>query len=335
MNYIVRQMEVTASKQLDHHGIVPGVIDDLGISKLIDERLPCDEQCRISQGQAIAAMIINCLGFTSKPLSLTPHFFKSKAMDVLFGQEIDPEAFNRHRLGRCLDAIADYGCDTLFTELAQHICKAEQVDQKFLSLDTSSHTVTGEYDQATDEHEITVTYGYSKARRPDLKQVVQELVVSQDGGIPLMSKSFDGNASDNKIFQSRCRGLLDQFKQADGPEYLIADSKLYCSSNAENLSQMPFITRIPGMLKPEQQTIQQALQATQWHKLDQENQYYECEIKHFNISQRWLVVYSDPAAKRARESLTRQVKMERDDLQKRLSICVIKVLIVGRMHRRH
>ena len=311
-------MEITASKQLDHHGVVAGVIDDLGLTQLIDKRLPCDDQCRISQGQAIAGMIVNCLGFTSKPLSLTPHFFSSKALDVLFEQEIEPDAFNRHRLGRCLDAIADYGCDLLFTELAQSICQAEQIDQSFISLDTTSHTLTGDYDQDTDEHEISVTYGYSKANRPDLKQVVQELVVSQDGGIPLMSKSFDGHASDNKIFQSRCRELIDQFKQADSPSYLVADSKLYCSANADNLRKMPFITRIPGTLKPEQATIQQALQNSQWHKLDSENQYYECDCKHLNISQRWLVIHSEPAAKRAREGIIRKAKQEKDNFEKQL-----------------
>ena len=48
----------------------------------------------------------------------------------------------------------------------------------------------------SDEHAIAMTYGYSKDHRPDLKQAVLELMVSQDGGVPLLSKSWDGNTSD-------------------------------------------------------------------------------------------------------------------------------------------
>jgi transposase len=36
-----------------------------------------------------------------------------------------------------------------------------------------------------------------------LKQAVLELLVSQDGGVPLVSQSWDGNASDTQIFQER------------------------------------------------------------------------------------------------------------------------------------
>jgi len=47
--------------------------------------------------------------------------------------------------------------------------------------------VTGEYDAETEEQVIEVKQGYSKDHRPDLKQVIQELIVTQDGGIPLKS----------------------------------------------------------------------------------------------------------------------------------------------------
>jgi len=58
--------------------------------------------------------------------------------------------------------------------------------------------MTGEYDQTMDEQAIRVTHGYSKDNPPDLKQVVQELMVSQDGGIPLLSKRWDGNTDDHR-----------------------------------------------------------------------------------------------------------------------------------------
>ena len=175
-------MEVIDSKQLDHHGLIAVVIKEIGLSVLIDGFLPLTKLTRVSHGQAISAMLLNSMGFTSRPLSLTPQFFSSKALDVLFTGDIKAEDLNRHRLGRCLDAIYDYGCDKLFSEISHKICNQEGIDRSVVSLDTSSFKVTWAYDRDTDEHEITISRDYSKDHRPDLKQVVLELLVSQDGG---------------------------------------------------------------------------------------------------------------------------------------------------------
>jgi len=78
----------------------------------------------------------------------------------------------------------------------------------------------------SDAHAIAITHGYSKDHRPDVKQAVRELMVSQDGGVPLVSKSWDGNASDTQIFHDRAEALLATFQDSPTPRYLIADSKL-------------------------------------------------------------------------------------------------------------
>ena len=40
-------------KQLDHHGIVSGVIEDLKIVSLLDQYLPQDEKQEITPGEAV------------------------------------------------------------------------------------------------------------------------------------------------------------------------------------------------------------------------------------------------------------------------------------------
>ncbi len=71
-------------KRLDHHGIVAGIIDDLGLVELIDEHLPQDDKQEITPGEAIKGMIMNGLGFSNRPLSLTPQFFTGPAANILF-----------------------------------------------------------------------------------------------------------------------------------------------------------------------------------------------------------------------------------------------------------
>ena len=75
-------------ERLDHLGIIAGVMSDLGLIELINESLGTDVCEKISIGEAIAVMILNGLGFSSKPLSLTPRFFENKPLDLLFGRTI-------------------------------------------------------------------------------------------------------------------------------------------------------------------------------------------------------------------------------------------------------
>src|SRR4029450_5101180 len=203
------------------------MIKDLGLIAMIDTRLMPDEQEVITPGEAVAAMILNGLGFANRPLSLTPQFFANKPLDLLFREGIEAEMFNRFKLGRTLDEAYAYGCDLLFEELALSICAHEGIDRRFNHLDTTSFSLTGEYVPDSDEHAIMITHGYSKDHRPDLKQVGLELMGSQDGGVPCVSKSWDGNTSDIHVFQERAQALLTAFAHTPSPRYLVAEAKLY------------------------------------------------------------------------------------------------------------
>ena len=304
------KMDILYTKRLDNLGIVMGTLREFGIIDLIDQKIGKDDQNNVSTGEAVAAMVMNGLGFVSRPLSLTPQFFQSKAVDVLFSREIKPDELNRHRLGRALDDIHSYGCELLFSEISSHVCKKISISDKFTSLDTTSFSVSGEYDVDSDENEITITHGYSKDHRPDLKQAVLELVTSQDGGIPLMMKCFDGNASDNKIFKERCNELMKSFKNSEDLRYLVGDSKLYHEDNASNLSEIKFITRIPRTYKEENRAIDMAISANNWSLLDEANKYYVHTTTHFNIPQRWIVVHSKSAESRSGTTLNRKIEKE-------------------------
>jgi transposase len=146
---------------------------------------------------------------------------------------------------------------------------------------------------------MTITHGYSRDHRPDLKQAVLELMVSQDGGVPFLSKSWDGNTADTQIFQERAQALMTAFQHAPSPRYLIADSKLYHDDNAANLEHLGFITRIPNTLGSVSQVIRQALTGDTWHPLDEKTRYQRLELCHYGMAQRWLVVHSQAALERA------------------------------------
>jgi transposase len=123
-----------------------------------------------------------------------------------------------------------------------------------------------------------------------------------------MSKSHDGNASDNNVFKQRSEGLLKEFSVSESPRYLVADSKLYTQENAVNLAHLPFITRIGGNLKVLDEVIEQCLAMGNWQPYDAENssyRYQRVDLCHYGIEQRWLVVYSESAYQRAVKTLSK------------------------------
>ncbi len=311
-------VEAVSVERLDHLGVVASVIKELGLIEMIDARLPRHDQEAITAGEAVAGMILNGLGFSNRPLSLTPQFFVNKPLDVLFRPGVHADMFNRFKLGRSLDEVSTYGCDLLFSELALAVCAQEGIDQRFNHLDTTSFSLSGEYAPESAEHVIIITHGYSKDHRPDLKQAVLELMVSQDGGVPLLSKSWDGNASDTKVFQERAQTLMTTLKNSPSPRYVVADCKLYHKENAANLKALPFITRIPNTLKVVSQVITQALAIDTWHDVDEQMRYQCLEFCHFGIEQRWLVVHSEAAAWRAESSIRKAQQREYEAIDKQL-----------------
>jgi transposase len=151
-----------------------------------------------------------------------------------------------------------------------------------------------------------------------VKQVVLELMVSQDGGVPLVSKSWDGHTSDIEVFQARAQALIATLKRSPSPRYLVADCKLSHEDHAPHLQSLGFITRIPQTLKLVAQVIRQALATDPWHHLDEQTSSQRLAFCHFGMAQRWLVVRSQEAAWRAERTLNKAQQKEHEAIAHQL-----------------
>jgi transposase len=311
-------MEQVHVERLDHLGVLASVSKDLGLIDMINARLGPDPQEELTPGEAVAGMMLNGLGFANRPLSFTPQCFASKPLDLLFHDGMRAELFNRFKLGRTLDEAYAYGCDLFFHELALGVCAREGLDLRFNHLDTTSFSLSGEYIPESDEQAMTITHGYSRDHRPDLKQAVLELMVSQDGGIPFVSKSWDGNTSDIESFQARAHALVAALTNTPSPRYLIADSKLYHEDHATHLRHLGFIPRIPNTIGPVSEAITPALAWDCWHRLDDHTRDQRLELCHYGMAQRWLVVSSQAAYERAAATLNNARQREDEAIHKQL-----------------
>jgi transposase len=95
-------------------------------------------------------------------------------------------------------------------------------------LDSTSFHVDGRSnsDEPPSEQVVHITKGYSRDHRPDLNQVMLELIVEHQAGIPVLMKPLSGNSSDVQEFGHVVREHIAKVQTTYGTTYLVADSAL-------------------------------------------------------------------------------------------------------------
>jgi transposase len=277
---------------------------------MIDARLVPDEQEVVTPGEAVAGRILNGLGCSHRPLALTPPFFANTPRDLLFREGVHAELCNRFQLGRTLEEVSAYGGDLLLSELALAGCTQDGMEQRFNHLDTTSLSLPGADVPVSDEQAITMTHGYAKDHRPDLQQAVWALMVAQDGGGPLVRKSWDGKTSDTQSFQERAKALMATLQHSPPPRDWVAEAKRDNEANAATLNTLGFLTRMPNTLQLIAQGITPARRWDPWHRLDDPTRYQRMALCHSGMAQRWLVGSSQGALERAEARITQACQRE-------------------------
>ena len=189
-------------------------------------------------------------GFVDQPLYLFPKFFEDKATEHLLGKGILPEYLNDYKIGRVMDKIYAYGLSEIFLLITLVAAKKYQISLEFSHLDSSSFSVHGQYkrdkslenkstdnelNQETELIPITITHGYSRDHRPDLKQFILDLIVAGDGNIPIFIEAASGNQSDKKAFGKIAK---DYKKQLKLETTIVGDSALSSKDNLELLQEI-------------------------------------------------------------------------------------------------
>ena len=72
----------TEIKNIDDLGIVAGLIHEIGIVERINSKLGIDSREKIASGILVKAILINGLGFVSRPLYLFSHFLYDKGIKM-------------------------------------------------------------------------------------------------------------------------------------------------------------------------------------------------------------------------------------------------------------
>jgi transposase len=306
------------AERLDHLGIVAGVCREIGLAEWLDAQDTQSHE-RVSVGTATVAMILNGLGFSNRRLYLVPQFFATKAVERLLGPGITAEDLNDDCLGRALDWLYAHDPTTLFAGIALRARRAFGISTRQVHVDTTSFSVTGQYESDFDAHTLAVTYGYSRDHRADLKQWMLALATTRQGDVPLFCQALDGNASDKASLVAAVEALADQLRAAAAAEeeapIFVADSGLYSAENVARLSAagVRWISRVPDTSKEARTALSVPDDAWQ-----QEGDLYWATDRPAPTGERWVVVRTAQGEVRARATLRRQLDKTREQWENAL-----------------
>jgi len=315
--------EEYSSKDLDHLGIVSAMCDEIDLVKTVDRLIPPDPKAVLTTGECVKLMVINGLGFTSRPLYLEAQFHEGKPIERLLGRQCESVEISDDRLGRALDRCYDSGCDALFASIALKAAVKQNVDKTFRHLDTASMEVDGAY-VLDDQNIPLITFGHSKDHRPDLKQFMISLVCSQDGDVPLLAQTIAGNTSDRRHFREILMQLKSQIDQETGNHYFIADSALYTAETPKETSSfVKWITRVPERINSASQIVHEY---TKKELKEITEGYFGTEVCSIygGVPQRWLLIYSEQAFTREKKSLERRINKEFETQKKAIRALSLK-----------
>ena len=304
------------SQVLDHLGLVAGMFDELGIGDVIDQATHQNPELRdLTVGEAVKAMVLNGLGFINQALYLVPRFFQNKPTYRLVSPRITPEQLNDDALGRALETLYAYGVTELYSLIAATAAEHLGLAPRFGHLDSTSFHVDGRYNSAEEPEAqvVHITRGYSRDHRPDLNQVMLELMVEHQAGIPILMTPLSGNSSDTQDFGEAIRAHLQQLHTTYGLTYLVADSALYSEANLQKLAQthMKWITRVPATVRAAQAILAHA-DPQILTSLTAGYRYHEFPATYGGIEQRWVLIYSERRQAQARHTVDKQWRQQSD-----------------------
>ncbi len=159
------------------------------------------------------------------------------------------------RIGRCLDRLFRAPMTELVMDVVRHVVREFGLSLEELHNDSTSISFHGNYEAGRHPAEKlgislpALTWGHSKDHRPDLKQLLYILTVTDDGGVPVFFTTASGNTVDDQTHITTWNIVRDLVGH-DNFLY-VADCKLATTENMQHIAKQggKFITVLPKTRK--------------------------------------------------------------------------------------
>ena len=239
--------------------IINRILERMRLSDILKQSLPDDDpRTQLPTHRGLLVLVRNILS-SREPVYGIGQWASSYAPDLFDMWHHEMNRLNDDRVGRCLDRLFD-GLDAdLIMTVVRHVIEQFHINLDELHNDSTTVSFYGAYWEAEEESRVrgrrtlAITFGHSKDHRPDLKQLLYILTVSNDGGVPIYFTSANGNTTDDTTHRQTWDLLHQLVGRADF--LYVADCKLATSENMNYIARQQgrFITVLPRTRKEDQQ----------------------------------------------------------------------------------
>jgi len=234
----------TAQLRSFHVGALPIInhfLERLDLQRLLAEYLPRESRrVQVDTPRALLVLVRNIL-LSREPIYGVGEWAARQAPDLVGLAPGEAALLNDDRFGRCLDTTFLAPQPTLVLAVVRHMVGAFQVRLNELHNDSTTISFFGAYATAAEEKRVrgkrtcAITYGHSKDHRPDLKQLLYILTLSEDGGVPVHMAAASGNTADDQTHIATWDLLRELVGSSDF--LYVADCKLASRENLRHIAQ--------------------------------------------------------------------------------------------------
>ena len=254
-----------------------------------------------------------------------------------WAREFDPKLFdlrprqieqlNDDRVGRCLDRLFRALNSNLIMDVVRHVVQEFDIRLDELHNDSTTVSFCGEYPDVDVERLLAgmmtpaITWGHSKDHRPDLKQLLYILTVTNDGGVPIYFQTASGNVTDDQTHQATWKLLAELVGRKDF--VYVADCKLATTEQMRDIASRGgrFITVLPATRKENaafRSRLVEQPEAIKWcdlyHEVDEdgnlENVMQLCADEHVT-KEGFRLLWYHSLRKQASDAASRAMRLER------------------------
>jgi transposase len=237
------------SQRLGPLPLVNHFIQRVGLEDALDRHVPTDLRCAVSHARALGVLLRSII-VEREPIYRQQETVQGFASGMFGISAEEMEHLGDDRIGRALDRLFDADRGALLTEVVVAVGQRFGVKFDEFHNDSTSISFCGNY-RAASGRKIrgrtapAITYGHSKAHRPDLKQLLLVLTMGADGNVPAAFRCADGNTSDARTHIETWNTLRTVAGRADF--LYVADSKLCSRENMDYIDRAGgrFVTVLP------------------------------------------------------------------------------------------
>jgi transposase len=233
------------------------VLERLKVAKIVDEVVgPRRADAGASVGTYIALAALNRVTDPCSKLGFADWWAKTAGDRWL---RLPTGALDHRRFWEAMDAISEEQLKEVERKVVARMVESFGIDLSGLVLDMTNFAT---YIGSANERAPIAQRGHAKQKRTDLRLVGLGLVVSTDGGVPLVSHAYAGNSPDVTQFPlmvkelvARFEKLLGKGKDGGGKDKLtlVYDAGQNSEDNYEVLEGAPlhFVGSLPPSDHPE------------------------------------------------------------------------------------